>query len=239
MLECFLGGGPVVRDTGPGPQDLLKSYKAGPGKLTGFYGRVASADFITYSQLLTGVNLGGSLNTDIGWMKLHIDGKVLFVPRSPICTNITWNQIYNAGAVYGIPGAGVVFNNLTPKNQNLTIVVQGYKFLVRCFVGANSNPVGIDNGGARDSSLTKGCEYDRLILNMGVATQSANQEGPIFGYEFSNSSTAVHVANYSYSAFSGTQYTLSRNEGWASAWNPTWASTSAGWLPVLELLGKA
>lgn len=240
MLECLLGGAPTVKDTGPGPQDLVKSYKASADKVTGYYGTLLSTEFITYDQLKTDLKVSGTLMTDVGWMKLHIDGKVLFVPRRCICNGVSWDGIYYYGLMYGIDGNGITYNTVTPRNQLVIKTIQGYNFKVRCFVGANANPTYITNSGDTDSSLTKGCEYDRLMLNMDGMT-SANQEGPKFANVFvgSNDPVMQHVANYSSSVFSNNRYTISRRGGFATAFNSGGASTGWGWLPVLELVGKA
>lgn len=240
MLECLFGGGPIVKDTGPGPQKLVASYKATADKITGYYGILNSSEFITYSQLKTDLNVGGTVMADVGWMKLHIDGKVLFVPRRCITNTVSWDNIYWLGLMYGIDGNGITYNSVTPRNQLVIKTIQGYKFKIRCFNGALTNPTYITNSGDTDSSLTKGCEYDRLMLNMDSKT-SANQEGPKFANVFVGQDDPVmqHVANYSSSVFSGNQYTISRRGGYGTAFNSGAASSGWGWLPVLELVGKA
>lgn len=236
MLELMLGSAPAIKDSGPGPQKLATSYSAGPNKLTGFYGRVADGDFLSYSDLQTAIPVSGTPRTSVGWMKMHLDGKVLFIPRQCVAVSVQWNDIYQRGAMYGVDGPGIYYD-IAPVNQYRTLTVKGYVFLVRCLKGAPNNPVAIANSSVIDSALTRGSEYDRLILNM-TSNSSSNREGPIFDYQF-NDSVYQHVANYSTAAFSGQRYTLSRRTESAVAMNPSFSSPSWGWLPVLELLGKA
>ena len=42
------------------------------------------------------------------WMKFAWNGKILFVPLKPLRRSISWNQIYNAGCVYGTGDQGIV-----------------------------------------------------------------------------------------------------------------------------------
>lgn len=133
MLECVLGGAPVIKDTGPGPQDLLASYKASADKMTGYYGTLTSSEFISYATLMNDIGIAGNVSTDDGWMKLYLDGKTLFVPRRCICSKTTWNEIYFYGLMYGIDGPGIVYNKTAPKNQLVIKSIQGYDFIIRCF----------------------------------------------------------------------------------------------------------
>lgn len=93
----------------------------------GFYGFVQPEGFGKISanpdgsQDFNGVNLavavgltGGSpINDNTAWMKFSWKGKVLFVPVKPLRHSATWDQIYNAGAVYGDDTIGV----LPPKGR--------------------------------------------------------------------------------------------------------------------------
>lgn len=93
----------------------------------GFYGFVQPKEFGKIasnpeeSQEFNGVNLalalgltnGNAINSDSAWMKFSWKGKVLFVPVKPLRHSITWEAIYNAGAVYGDDTIGT----LPPKGR--------------------------------------------------------------------------------------------------------------------------
>lgn len=93
----------------------------------GFYGFVQPEEFGKIlsnpdgSQDFNGTNLalsigltgGTPINMNTAWMKFSWRGKVLFVPVKPLRHSATWDQIYNAGAVYGDDSTGV----LPPKGR--------------------------------------------------------------------------------------------------------------------------
>ena len=88
----------------------------------GFYGFVQPSEFgeITNnpveSQTFNGDNLalalglseGTSQYSDVAWMKFSFGGKILFAPVKTLRYGVSWNAIYNVGAVYGDNGVGTV-----------------------------------------------------------------------------------------------------------------------------------
>lgn len=68
MLEMMIGSmkksgvGPELGDTGPGPQTLIGYYETpgNPDRHHGFFGEVASNDFITGDVLASSVGLGSA-----------------------------------------------------------------------------------------------------------------------------------------------------------------------------------
>lgn len=57
--------------------------------------------------LAVGLAQGTSFNNDTPWMKFISNGEIMFVPVKPIRHTLSWNSIYNAGAVYGDNTIGV------------------------------------------------------------------------------------------------------------------------------------
>ena len=106
------------------PQDFTGSpgseYLMAGDKQNGFYGFVQPKEFglitanpegkkeLTATNLATAIGLTGgtAINDTVAWMKFSRKGKVLFVPVMPLRHSVTWNQIYNAGAVYGDDSVG-------------------------------------------------------------------------------------------------------------------------------------
>ena len=140
---------------GPGPQ-ILKY-----GDLdAGYYGIVASTDFMTWDALISWsgipVNLKNA-NTIQDWLKFAHKGKILFVPKQPLMT-ASWASLYLAGLVYGTNDNGPRdYNTQVATNQMKTINVQGSNFKVRLL---NGLPPGFDlttafttSNGAATSSL--------------------------------------------------------------------------------------
>lgn len=87
----------------------------------GFYGFVQPHEFGTIEgnpvgreemsasnlALALGITQGIVQNDKTAWMKFHREGDVLFHPVKPLRSRISWNHIYEAGAVYGDGTIGV------------------------------------------------------------------------------------------------------------------------------------
>ena len=58
--------------------------------------------------LALGISQGTSQFVDTPWMKFYFRGKMLFVPVKTIRRSISWNAIYNAGAIYGDDTVGTL-----------------------------------------------------------------------------------------------------------------------------------
>jgi len=89
-------------------------------KQAGFFGVVPSAGFIDGLALATalGITSGTAMESDSSWLKYIYKGRIRFTPLRPLRHSITWDAIYNAGAVYGdgtigtLPPAGRMGANL-------------------------------------------------------------------------------------------------------------------------------
>ena len=84
----------------------------------GYFGFVPSVDLLSGTDLaLTlGITGGTAINSDSPWIKYVWNGRVCFTPLKPLRHSITWNQIYEAGAVYGKSNEGTL-----PPNGRLGI----------------------------------------------------------------------------------------------------------------------
>lgn len=107
----------IFDDSGaPGPKSLIRGNEE-----AGFYGFVQPHEFGTIEgntvgrkemsasnlALSLGITQGIVQNDDTAWMKFHRDGDILFHPVKPLRSRISWNSIYNAGAVYGDGTVGI------------------------------------------------------------------------------------------------------------------------------------
>ena len=100
----------------PGPKSLLRGNEE-----AGFYGFVQPHEFGTIEgnpvgreemsasnlALALGITQGIVQNDETAWMKFHRDGDILFHPVKPLRSRISWNHVYEAGAVYGDGTIGV------------------------------------------------------------------------------------------------------------------------------------
>jgi hypothetical protein len=167
----FLGGDEVLTknrlilavapvDTGPGPQILV----AGDWDL-GLFGFCTSANFISYGGLVSALGLEvGTAATDFGWMKMAYKGKVIFVPRSVLRDTVSYNQIYQAGAVFGTNDNGpVVPTGAVPTNQFKLQDISGFSFIPRLMKGTADGaalPTGKLNP---DATIPAVNEYDDIM----------------------------------------------------------------------------
>ena len=100
----------------PGGKVLLKGNSE-----AGFYGFLQPEEFGLIENnpsgsqefdgdnlaLALGISQGTSQFSDTAWMKFSSYGKILFRPVKTIRRSISWNAIYNAGAVYGDDSVGI------------------------------------------------------------------------------------------------------------------------------------
>lgn len=90
-------------------------------KQSGFFGIVPSGDFINGTDLASAIGLtsGTAMETNSSWIKYIYNGRIRFTPLRPFRHSVTWDAIYNAGAVYGdgtigiLPPAGRLGSDLT------------------------------------------------------------------------------------------------------------------------------
>lgn len=153
--------------TGPGPTRLLGQYteRNDCTKQHGFFGEISAAEFITGDTLASAIGLkaGVEMNNNVFWLKFYIDGKIVFVPKRPLRTRVSWKDIYQTGAVYG-DGTTGLHPAGKPRKQDATVKINKDTFKVMLISGANSNPATIETG--NDSINTHNSEWNRLFYNI-------------------------------------------------------------------------
>ena len=189
MLEMLLsnnkgsgddGGIILPAYTGPGPQTLIGGYTDpnNPSRQHGFFGEVPSEELISGDALASAIGLiaGTSYYSIIPWLKFYIDGKIVYVPKKSLRRNISWQAIYQAGAVYGDGTTGLHPAD-TPVVQDAQVAIGADTFKVMLIRGANSNPTA--NVTDYDHPTTHGSEWNRLFYNIATTTYSTkpSQEG--------------------------------------------------------------
>lgn len=251
-----LGGKPMVRydalgggTGGAGPTALI-----GGDATAGLYGEVPASEFITGGDLAMAIGLtAGTLHHDtIPWLKFALDGKTLYVPQKSIRYNLTWQDIYQAGAVYGVDGYGP-YPSGTNADQNTTVTIGTSDYRVRLLRGVNADFVNSSFG--YDISNTHGSEWNRLLYpahsgNHSNTSNPATHTDPnaaSFGSwaQYSDSELLVDDAP-NLGIFSFTQETTSDVNSrvlrggngitYLNRTTTTHLSTQRGWRPVLELV---
>lgn len=161
------GGIMLPAYTGPGPTELIGGYTDGidSTKQHGLFGEVLSADFIDGEALASAIGLEAGVpdNTDTSWLKFYKNGRIVFVPANVLRHNLTWEDIYRAGAVYGNDGYGAYpRKQATLQDARVTIGEDTYKVML--LKGTNSDPSPTAVG--YDSPASYGSEWDRLLYNV-------------------------------------------------------------------------
>lgn len=121
-------------DTGPGPQTL----RTGDWD-SGVFGFVKPDDIITYANLTTAVGLTVGYqvtSSNHNWVKVAYKGKILYIALGVLRSNISYKDLYLAGAVYGTDDNGLVVpNGVTPTNQYKPINVNDFVLIPRILQG--------------------------------------------------------------------------------------------------------
>ena len=164
---------------GPGPQELIA------GNMTnGFFGEVQSSEFITGDQLATSIGLtaGTSQYSGTAWLKFALDNEILYIPKKPIRHSVSWEHIYQAGAVYGTNDNGL-YPSGGDRVQDAMVSIGSDSFKVILLKGANTDPVASDTTGY-DIDWTHQSEWNRLMypIHSGIHTNSSNPSTPSVPY---------------------------------------------------------
>ena len=233
------GGGADDRWGTPGPLNLVAGTMQ-----EGYFGLVTSSQFITGDALASAITLGDGTSqfSTTDWIKSAGGGKILFSPMKAIRYNISWDHIFNKGAVWGDGTTG----------GDRTVQVQGFTFKVRLFRGLNNayDPKTVPAG--YNGAHCHGSEWNRLILplHVGAKTGSWGSYGsnvesglPYWGTDFtdadlqvaSGNGRASWCQNYAYSSTNRCHrgYT---DVAVSSYCKSSDASSTYGWRPVLELV---
>ena len=97
---------------------FLYAIETGPtliagDKQAGYYGTVASADFISGDTLASDIGLtaGTAYNSNVNWLKFAWNEGIVMVPQKPFRYNLSWDDINAVDAVYGDANAPVITIN--------------------------------------------------------------------------------------------------------------------------------
>jgi len=229
----------------PGPQQLIV------GDMTaGFFGEVPTSELITGDDLATtiGLTAGTSQYSDESWLKFALDGNIIYVAKKPYRHTVSWENIYQAGAVYGTGDNGLYPSGVN-RLQNANISVDGFSLDVTLLKGANTDTTGSDDTGY-DLAYTHTSEWNRLMypIHSGIHTNANNPSTPSVPYAqwatYSDSDLLVHnsFGNGSYSWVQETPATSTQRlyRGYLGVTHVTRTTaadnrTPFGWRPCLRL----
>jgi hypothetical protein len=236
MIEALLTAGSGTSgssDYGPGP----KVFKAGDMQL-GYFGEVPAADFVNANLISPLVEAGNDLTqggATIAWLKFAYKGKILYISKSPLRILPSWNDIYNAGMVYGTKdfgaypvGAGVMQRKVLRYYEK----GQPWYFFPRLMTGFQADPVPAGTVPADDLLNTEfGQLLPRVVQGGGWDTYTA---GAVIWASVATTwvqETSASNINNAMTRGSGTQFNTKGEQ--AKSFN---TSNFAQWRPVLELI---
>jgi hypothetical protein len=219
-----------VSPFGPGPTTLLQ------GDTTlGYYGEMAGSDFFTTAEVSAGVGYAaGTVYTAVPtWIKMIIDGVVIYIPKTPLKSQCFWNDIYNAKSVYGEKtigkypvGAGV--------KQNAQLVKGGYRFKVR-LGSAGADPLALPSPNVPTNAAYAASEWGRIINALALPKRVGSAWGL---YDMGPILTGHVATKNTYSA--GTTNAIIVEAITNPVLNAYGKSTNAfTWVPILELTTDA
>lgn len=241
----------TVPRRGAGPNTL----KAGDYNY-GYFGSIASASFININALRTALNfLSGTVqNVSPKWHKFARNGKVMYIPEQAPVLGVSYQQLYNAGLVFGSNDNGPYNAGGANVNQNAQITIGADTYRVRLMRGYNDDyNVFPPTTNVAEPAETFTCEYDDFMYPISVwvpaAQRMANQAnvslaGQGFGGTITNygilvqekcTSGASTIVLCRGSGITATRDGLTRRMVTPNAQT----ATNPIWWPVLELIEPA
>lgn len=141
----------AINRRGVGPQDIID----GDANL-GYFGTVASGQFLSTNELKekTGLTDGTVYQPFPIWHKFIRNNKILFIPHTPIVESITFNQLWNAGLVYGTD----VDTNPFISAQKKVITIGADQYIVRLMTGFRDGEYA-----EWDNNIQTSNEFDDLV----------------------------------------------------------------------------
>lgn len=242
LMSSVNKGQSYFPDSGPGNKILKKGNSD-----IGYFGTVTSTELFAGWELSTalGFTAGTVYKEDANtWMKFIYKGKYLFVCKEITRFNLSWNDIYKAGAMYGIKGPGPYPVAGSAKDQfNIMVkeeagVSMPWKLVIRSLKGANVDPyVGVDYTAF---GLAEGNEFNDLIFRLLAVGANGRPNTGIFetwpGADLMmgtgqntilQETSQANVANAMVRGATGTTI---------QAVKATVRAAADGWRPVLELV---
>lgn len=238
--------------TGPGPDKLINSF-TNPDNSTqvnGYYGRVSPSELVTARSLetLLGFTNGTANAEPANWLKFLVDGKILFIPQTPLRNGTTFTSLYQAGLVYGTNDTGAVPIG-AGVNQYRTVTIDGYVYIVRLLKGTTKPSIQVRTDLNQMTMYTYPdttySEFSRTLYNVNVDTPTqALKTGGVWD-TFTSANLGFVNDNMNWcqeQETSAANQRLARGGGAGAIGmgsSQTASSTYYSWRPVLELVGPA
>ncbi len=165
---------------------------------------------------------------DTPWLKFSLASKTVYLPKKPIAKEVSWEHIYQAGAVYGSPGLSGMNPSGNPTEQNSQVTIGPHTYMVRLLTGGDADPASAAGGEWNrlmypvhvddPDGLGWGIDYtdaDLRLVDTGRATWTQEADG-------ANADNRIYRGNGGVTSFGSSI--------------PTIENSPYGWRPVLELI---
>ncbi|QVW55048.1 hypothetical protein pEaSNUABM29_00004 [Erwinia phage pEa_SNUABM_29] len=215
-------------NSGPGPKYLLAG-----DTLMGYFGRVTAAEFIARQAFVTATGLTGYtqyVGGNEGWYKFYYQGSVVYIPVSPVASNISWQMIYQAGMAYGTDNNGKYsYPVASPVNQSKIIPIQTPegRFYIRPRLPTST----MNDPDTVTTSPPTAAQYAGSILGMMIKVRNgeweSNTSGEWTAYIVCQNTMSTNTTNHRLATMAST------------IWNAVQkglAATTQYWWPVVELV---
>ena len=195
MLELFNG---VNATSGSDIPEAGDTLIAGTSTL-GYYG--FNRDIISGTSLASSIGLtaGTAINSNEGWLKYSYQGKVCYIAKKPLRYNLSWADVYRAGAVYGTDDNGTFPPATGNRTQNARVTIAGkaYRVMLPRIKDADPSTTPIAVGSLYDLFRKTRTDYSG---NWGVQTYTALELGqPAYtenaGYNFTSTTYSSNQQN--------------------------------------------
>ena len=199
-----------------------------------FHGEIKGNDFITYNKLKTEIESNGKtigmaleLGNDKGdggnWLKftdskykdVYGRPRVFYIAKKPITNDVSWDDLFNAGVVYGLDTVGKEGNVLSGVTgvkagyKPKFVEIDGKKYIVRLLQGRTNFNVDKNKAKVYGQYVGIGSEWNRTILPITqeyrYGSDTINDENwrdsPFtegVGEDYSKREYKVQLANYNW-----------------------------------------
>lgn len=169
------------------------------------------------------------MNSDPVWLKFASKGKILYVAKQPLRHSISWEDLYQAGLVYGVDGPGPSPSpSGSPVNQLRALTLGEHFLTVRLLTGGDADP-----------AAEAGGEWNRLLYAVHQDDPNVDKWG--VNYTDADLNTTNGDGRTTWCQETGVDdagIRVLRGGLSVSHFNPyssTASSSNIGWRPVLEL----
>jgi hypothetical protein len=235
----------VVPRRGAGPNVLqVGDYNYG------YFGSIVSASFINATALRTAVNfaLGTVVNAAPKWHKYARNGKVIYVPETPLVSNtISWKQLYDAGLVFGTGDNGP-YNAGANVLQNAQVTIGPDTYRVRLMRGYNDDyNVFPASATVAEPVETFTCEWDDFVYPLcslvptaqRMANRASLTTGQLVGVGGYTVAVQEKVTNAGNTIALYRGVSSAARTGIAQRSSVSYSTATLAWWPVLELIEPA